>query len=91
MGVVTGSAFAIAGGIMFESGGLELLLKVIVALKAHFGVGLEQQLFVIGVVRIVAGDALVVLDWLMLHLGGSNLFLCILVTFEAQFPVRFGQ
>ena len=76
---------------MLESGGLELLLEIIVALKAHFGVWLEQQLFVIGVVRIVAGDALIVLDWLMLHLGGSNLFLCILVTFEAQFPVRFGQ
>ena len=91
MGVVAGSAFTIAGGVMFESGGLELLLEIIVALKAHFGVGLEQQLFIIGVVRIVAGDALIILHGLVLHLGRSDLLLRVLVTLEAQFPVGFAQ
>jgi len=39
--IVAGSALAIAGGVMFESRSLELLLEIIVALETHFGIGLE--------------------------------------------------
>ena len=42
MRIVAGSALAVADGVMLESGSFELLLKIVVAFEAHFGIGLEE-------------------------------------------------
>jgi hypothetical protein len=80
---VTGSAFSVSRGIMFECCFRDILLQVLMALIAEFAIGLDRQVLVVGNVRTVTGGTLQVFHRLMFDFRRRQLPLRILMAIEA--------
>ena len=76
---------------MFDLGLGELLRDLLVALGAELAAGLEQQLLIVRLVRVVAGDTFAVFDRLVFDLSLGELLRNLLVAFVAQLCAGFNQ
>lgn len=80
---MAGDALAVFHRLMFHLGGRNLLLHVIVTVQTKLATGLEQQLLIFRLMRVVAGGALAVLDRLVFYFGFGELLLDIIMAFGA--------
>src|SRR5512142_2945309 len=82
---------AVGRRVVLERSLADLLLQVVMALQAQLAPGFDQELLVLGLVRVVARCALAVRSGLVLHSCRGNLLSDFLVALGTEFPVGLRQ
>lgn len=84
MGRVAGSALPVFRRLMFEFRGSNAVLDVVMAFEAQRRTGLNQQILVLRMVRLMTGRAFSILHGLMFEFGSRVICASLIVAGEAN-------